>query len=44
MSDNQLAPVKANLPMIPRKTDEPAFLAVVNYERIDPAHYSLRDN
>lgn len=41
MSDNQLVPVKANLPMILRKADEPAFLAVVNYERIDPAHYSF---
>ena len=41
MSDNQLVPVKANLPMIPRKTDESAFLAVVNYERIDPSHYSF---
>ena len=41
MSENKLIPVKANLPMTLWKAEEPAFLAVVNYEKIDPAHYSF---
>ena len=41
MSDNQLIPIKANLPMNSSKEDEHSFLAVVNYEKIDSAHYSF---
>ena len=41
MSDNQLVPVKPNLPMVPSAVDFPAFGTTVNYEKIDPSHYTF---
>ena len=41
MSENQLVPRKVVLPAVLKKTEEVTHLAVVNYEKIDPAHYSF---
>lgn len=41
MSENQLVPRKVVLPAVLKKTEEETHLAVVNYEKIDPAHYSF---
>lgn len=41
MSENQLVPRKTIMPAVIKKTDEETQLAIVNYEKIDPAHYAF---
>ncbi len=41
MSENQLIPQKAVLPAVFKKEEEETHLAIVNYEKIDSAHYSF---
>ena len=41
MSENQLVPRKAVLPAVFKKAEEETHLAIVNYEKIDSAHYSF---
>ena len=41
MSENQLVPKKSVLPAVFKKAEEETHLAIVNYEKIDSAHYSF---
>lgn len=41
MSENQLVPKKSVFPAVFKKAEEETHLAIVNYEKIDSAHYSF---
>ena len=41
MSEKQLVPKRAVLPAVLKKAEEETHLAIVNYEKIDSAHYSF---
>ena len=41
MSDNQLVPVKANLPVVHKKETNHILPTVMIYSQIDPLHYSF---
>ncbi len=41
MSENQLVPRKEVIPVVLKKTEAETHLAIINYERIDQAHYSF---
>ena len=41
MNENQLVPRKPGFPALFKKEEKETHLAVVNYERIDSAHYSF---